>query len=450
MSSDVRRLSSGVGRRLAGAVLAFAAAVAGPLTVACGTAAAADSPGQKIADALRKDPVYVDPSYAGAVRPQQRERLTRQIEKTELPIKVALVPLVKGDAFGGDPDVLARVVHDRLGADDLVLITTSDLGDWLSGYEWPGEKHQASAAVNAVGHLEEMDDAGLAARVAKAVELVDEGNGKKVYEDATADLNDPGPGSTDGSSGGSSGAGDTAASDDGFPWPAAGAGTGAVLLVGAVGYALRRRRRGGRALSAPGAPFASPQAVYAAARAADEAELRRRAEAEILALSEAVQEAETADASEESTARVLWALDAYDAANTVLAGARGVADLAGVLALVAEGRDALSGADAAGPGHPLCFFNPLHGRAVRRLRWRPLGRRRQLDVAGCAECVAAVRARRAPEVLTDRTDEGREVPYFEVPADRSVWAATGYGSLVRDGLAGRVARGDFSRGRTRE
>jgi hypothetical protein len=44
--------------------------------------------------------------------------------------------------------------------------------------------------------------------------------------------------------------------------------------------------------------------------------------------------------------------------------------------------------------------------------------------------------------------QGRTVPYFEVPAERSLWAATGYGSLLSgpdDTLAARVGTGEFSR-----
>jgi hypothetical protein len=182
--------------------------------------------------------------------------------------------------------------------------------------------------------------------------------------------------------------------------------------------------------------------VFAAARAADESELRLRAEAEVLALGEA------AEATESGTPGLQHVLDAYAAAGTVLDAARGIPDLAGVLALVAEGRSALTGGD----GLPLCFFNPLHGRADRRLNWRPLGRRESLRVAACATCAAAVRTRRAPEVLTDTDEDGRTVPYFEIPSERSVWAATGYGSLVpgeEDGLTGRVTRGDFTRSAAR-
>jgi hypothetical protein len=115
-----------------------------------------------------------------------------------------------------------------------------------------------------------------------------------------------------------------------------------------------------------------------------------------------------------------------------------VPDLAGVLALAQEGRDALAGS----PGLPLCFFNPLHGRAALRTGWRPLGRRDRLDVAVCQDCADALRGRRAPEVLTDRAGDGRTVPYFELPAGLSVWSATGYGSLASplDGFNARSAK----------
>lgn len=72
-----------------------------------------------------------------------------------------------------------------------------------------------------------------------------------------------------------------------------------------------------------------------------------------------------------------------------------------------------------------------------------------MDVAVCEDCAQALRARRSPQVLAVR-DRGRTVPYFEVPAERSLWAATGYGSLLSgpdDTLAARVGTGEFSRAR---
>lgn len=372
------------------------------------TARAADSAGERIAKALRESPVYVDAAYAAAVPPVRERQLARQIARTGLPIRVVLVPLAKGDAFDGDADTLAAVVRDRLPQRDLILITTDgDFTDSLNGYEWPADTHQTADAVAAAGFLDETQDAGLADLTSKAVELVAEGDGTKAYEEATRDLGEraapPKPRERE------------------SRWPMAAAGL-AVLTALIVLLLVRRRRR----------RTASPQ-VFTTARAADEAAVRARASSEVMALASAVQAADVA-----ATPGLRPALDAYEAAGKVLDAARGVPDLAGVLALVAEGEDALAGASDA---LPLCFFNPLHGRATGRKTWRPLGRRERAKMAVCTACAAALRAHRSPEVLTD----GASVPYFEVTG--SVWAATGYGSLLRgeDSLAGRVARGDFTR-----
>ncbi|MEV0323623.1 hypothetical protein ACIBKX_13525 [Streptomyces sp. NPDC050658] len=440
MFSDLKRASAVVSVALV-ALLATGSALPAAAQAPGAPSPGAPSPGEKIADALRKSPVYVDAAYADSVPPARQKRLVAQIKKTGLPIKVALVPIVQGDAYDGESDAFAEVVHDRLDRRELILVTGGD--KWsgnLNGFEWPGREQQAADAVATVGFLDSMKDAGLAEQTEKAIELIDEGEGTKAYEEATEDLGDGGSGG--GGDESLPGGPDKAKESGGSSWPLPVAVSVAVALA-AVGlfFFVRRRGRG----SARGrAPFTFPQAVFAAARIADEAALRRQTEAEVLALGEAARQADT------STPGLQRALDAYAAAGTVLDSARGLPDLAGVLALVTEGRDALEAATPA--ALPLCFFNPLHGRAELRLRWRPLGRRDQLHIAACGECAEAVRARRAPEVLTDTGPEGRPVPYFEIPAEQSVWAATGYGSLLRDGgteegLAARVGRGDFSRGR---
>ncbi|TXS71369.1 hypothetical protein EAO76_21775 [Streptomyces sp. sk2.1] len=380
-----------------------------------------------IAGALATDPVYVDPFYSAAVTPTQQRALADQIAATGLPIKVVLVPLKKGDAFDGSARALASVVKERLGLRKLILITTDDYGKWLSGTEWPTDAHQTRDAAAAVGFLDELDDAGLAARVGRAVELIEDGNGTEVYEAETAELDKKYSArpENDGSASGS------------FGVPGTLLVVASVLVLAGGGVFLARRRRSPRHTA-----FAFPDAVFAADEAADEAGLRRRAADELLALGEAVEDTDGA-----ATPGLGRALDAYDAAGRVLDAARGLPDLAGVLALVAEGRSALAPA----PGLPLCFFDPRHGTAVRRTTWRPLGRRERVDVAVCEDCDRALRARRSPQVLAVR-DRGRTVPYFEVPAARSLWAATGYGSLLSgpdDTLAARVGSGEFSRARRR-
>ncbi|MFC8140209.1 hypothetical protein ACFUKV_00325 [Streptomyces paradoxus] len=397
MSTDAKRV-----------ITALAALLLTALTTT-GTAGAADgdgpSAGQRIANALRTSPVYVDEAYAEAVPPSRQRQLADRIRRTGLPIKVVLIPLTKGDAFDGESDLLAGTVRDRLPQRrDLVVITSDgDFPDSLQGYEWPGDTHQARRAVAAAGFLDETRDAGLADLTAKAVDLVAEGKGEQRYEEAMSDLGGSAPPAQ-------SGSGST--SDSGR--------TGWWLLIAVPALALTALATRAALLRSRTPSPGVPQLVFATARAADEARVRRRAEAEVLALGEATQAADVT-----ATPGLQQALDAYAAAGTVLDEARGLPDLAGALALAQEGRDALAGS----PGLPLCFFNPLHGRAALRTGWRPLGRRDRLDVAVCQECADALRDRRAPEVLPDTDEDGRTVPYFEVPAGLSAWAATGYGSL---------------------
>ncbi|MFJ5674463.1 hypothetical protein [Streptomyces sp. NPDC093097] len=388
--------------------------------------AVSESPGQKIADALRSSPVYVDPSLSSAVDSGDQRALVRQIQQSRLPIRVVLVPLVEGDDWGGKPEQLTEVVHDRMGGGPAILITPGNFPDDIDAREWPAHAHQAERAAASVYFDDSLKGAGLTKRISRAIEIIKAGDGDQVYERLTSHLGTPGGG----------------ASDGGVPKkPAAGSSSaarsvalvaGPLLVLAAAWLLLRRRAR----LRDFGTPFAMPRSVFAAAHQADEDGLRERAGEEVVRLGE---EARAATGAPEAVER---ALDAYAAAGTVLDRARGIPDLAGVFALVAEGRAALSPAPAA---LPLCFFHPLHGPAARRIPWRPLGRREQLRVAACDTCLRAVRARRAPEVLTDRLD-GHPVPYFEVPAEQSLWAATGYGSLLAgDSLTTRVRRGDFTR-----
>ncbi|MFJ7331733.1 hypothetical protein ACIQUU_00540 [Streptomyces sp. NPDC101116] len=417
MSTDVKRLIT---------VLAALAALG------TDTAHAADgdgddrpSAGQRIANALRTSPVHVDEAYADAVPPSRQRQLADRIRRTGLPIKVVLTPLTKGDAFDGDSEVLAGIVRDRFpDRRELIVITTDgDFSHSLEGYEWPSDAHQARDAVAAAGFLAETRDAGLADLTAKAVDLVAEGKGRQRYEEATRDLDAAADGSAPPARSGTGSAVGGSGS----------AVTGWWLLIAVPALALTVLAARAALLRSRASSPVVPQLVFASARAADEARVRRRAEAEVLELGESTQAADVA-----TTPGLQRALDAYAAAGKVLDGARGLPDLVGALALAQEGRDALTGSR----GLPLCFFNPLHGRAALRTGWRRIGRRDRLDVAVCQDCADALRDHRAPEVLTDTARDGRTVAYFELPADRSVWAATGYGSLMSplDGLDGLDSR----------
>ncbi|MET9291161.1 hypothetical protein [Streptomyces sp. NPDC003077] len=209
---------------------------------------------------------------------------------------------------------------------------------------------------------------------------------------------------------------------------------GPLLVLTATFLLLRRRSR----LRDLAAPFALPRSVFAAARQADAAALREQAAEEVARL------AQEARAPHTEPARAQSALASCSTAETVLGQARGIPDLAGVFALVSEGRAALARTPDA---LPLCFFHPLHGPALRRVPWRPSADRDHIRVAACDGCLRALRGRRTPQVLVDRLD-GAEVPYYTVPPERSLWSATGYGSLLTgESLTTRIRREGLTHGR---
>ncbi|MBW1599549.1 hypothetical protein [Streptomyces sp. JJ38] len=257
-----------------------------------------------------------------------------------------------------------------------------------------------------------------------------------------------------------------------------------LLLIAFAGFGIGfagalyglRRRRARRDGGSGGDAFRAPLAVVPSAEREEVDRLRQEAHDEILALSRVIKEfglplpaspldgdgpAGTVYSHPERPERVSGshdglqrALDAYAAAATVLDAARSRADVVGALVLVAEGQDALTEARNAVEGRtpgvrprvPACFFHPLHGQALRTVAWRVTGSTRSLDVRVCQQCAWDISYRRPPEVLTEELG-GRVVPYFQVPAEQSLWAATGFGSLIGGRLAERVLRGDFTRAR---
>ncbi|MCZ0975216.1 hypothetical protein O1L55_36065 [Streptomyces albulus] len=316
MSTDLRR------RRSLRSVLAVGAASVALLGAAAGSATAAPSPGQKIADALRTSPVYVDPSLASAVGPNDQRALVQQIRQSQLPIRVVLVPLVEGDDWGGKPEQLSDVVHDRMGGGPAILITPGDYPDNIEAHAWPTHSHQAENATASVFFDDSMKGAGLTKRISRAIDIIKAGDGDEVYQSLTAHLD---------TSGGSKPKEPARRASSPVVRSVA-LVAGPVLVLGAAWLLLRRRSR----LRDFGTPFAMPRSVFAAAHRADEDGLRERAGAEVVRLGE------EARAATGDPAAIERALDAYAAAGTVLDRARGVPDLAGVFALVAEGRAALS------------------------------------------------------------------------------------------------------------
>ncbi|MEU9871739.1 hypothetical protein AB0C87_28285 [Actinomadura sp. NPDC048021] len=398
------------------------------------------SPGERLAAALRRSPVYVDPSLAPALPAAARRELIAKLRKAPAPVFVVLVPIVKGGTWT-DGEQLATVAHDRLGRDG-IFITFDDDSQDLRAREWGGD-HRADRAAWAVALDRAMDDAPLAARLSRVADLIVSGTGQQEYDRVSAEI-DKRYRARHGTAPGERGADGNEADGGGLALPL-GAGAAAAAAAGVAGFLLWRRRRMA-SVRREGEGLLMPRTVFATAHRATEDQLREQASREVIAFGELLDDSTVPTSGERARALVARALDAYQAAGKTLDAARGVPDLAGVLVLLDQGRDALASAQAVAKGRseippvPLCFFNPLHGDATSELDWRPVGSRRRLSVRTCRACARAARDKRAPEVLTDRRD-GREVPYYEADPSGSVWAETGYGQL-RDDLIERVLRGD--------
>ncbi|TMR07509.1 hypothetical protein ETD83_00595 [Actinomadura soli] len=400
------------------------------------------SPGERLAAALRRSPIYVDPSIASALPGAERRRLAARFAKAPAPVYVVLVPLVTGGTWA-DADQLASVVHDRLGRDG-IFITLREGGEDLTAREWGGD-HQARDAAWAVSLDRAMDDTPLAARLSRVADLIISGTGKQEYDRISAEIDRRHKARQGAASRTGEPRSGRADDDDGGLALPLGAGAAGLAVVGVGGFLLWRRRRMA-SVRREGGGLLMPRTVFATALRANEDQLREQASREVIAFGELLDETTVPTTGERARALMTGALDAYQAAGKTLDAARGVPDLAGVLVLLDQGRDAFASAQAVANGDPeippvpLCFFNPLHGDAATRIAWRPVGSRKSLRVRACRPCARAVRGKEAPDVLMDRRD-GRDVPYYEADPAESVWAETGYGQL-RDDLVHRVLRGD--------
>lgn len=414
-------------RRRARAAAVLVALVAS-LLAAAGPAAAAPDPAT-IARALRTSPVYVDPAYADSVPAAKRRALVRAVQALPYPVRIALVPLVKGDRYDGDAQTLIDLVHDRLGASGVyaafdTIITVRDYGstdretqldDATEVGLFEGE-YQEPPIDKLLRFATALKDPRLHARALAVAAKLRRQDRARVP-----------PASTDGSRSGDDGH----STADGI--------IGAVVILGALAiitFAVVRvtRRRGARP---SGEEPVLPERVFRYASTARDRELRADLEARLVTFAETMDRdaTPTAPAAQAAEQR---ALDDYAAARKLLAEDAATLDLVAAYVLADDGEQAMAAADALAAGRtaprpqPLCFYDPLHGRAASEVVLRP-----GLDVPACRACAAAVRGHRPPDALRDG-----DVPWFE--AD-TLWARTGLGRFDDD-LAGRVLRGEARRG----
>ncbi|WP_210491711.1 hypothetical protein [Patulibacter sp. SYSU D01012] len=387
----------------------------------------------KVARALERDGVYVDPLFRDVVSPRQERTFARLAGEASPRTYIALVPLERGDRFDGDPQKLATALQGRLGpkAGAAVYLLRSSNGglraqDYSTGrFAYPTKASQAERVAqyeDVDGEQPEWNVRELLQRyfaVLKQPNLAQRAEKAKGGDD-DADYDRPagGRGTSEGSPVGDGGA------------PVLALVLVAVLVLAAV-VGLLARRRGAR--HADDAMPVLPDRVFEHARAAQRSGLRLDAETELLQLSELLdaQAVPNREAAQDAYQR---ALDGYTAARRTLNGTDRIVDVVGVLVLVDMARAELARAKDLDAGRKprvrkaLCFFDPLHGRAKRTVGWE-----RGLQVPVCAECAAAMSGRGQLDPLRDG-----DRPYFE--AD-TVWARTGFGAFDDD-LIGRVSRGE--------
>jgi hypothetical protein len=382
---------------------------------------------EQLAESLADSPVYVDSAYDAAFPAEERERIEQALADGPVDLYVMVVPLIEGDDWNGDAETLMSAVNDRMGAGERhFLAYEQGLSGGLTGKDFtsgtmdPVDRAAFYGALASDYEFRGRDGATIAERLEEAIEVAFSAHPEAGYDQAVSDYEERRPDDLPAGGGGL-----------GAPWAAGlAAAAAAVLAAGAV-LLYRRRGRPVRAV-----------AQHAAFDNADRARLEslvERCERDLIELGERLSAA--TGVSQRNLAR---ALDARDAAARVhdqmLAAGPTLPDAAGVLVLLDQAEDALAGRST--PRRP-CYANPLHGTHTRAVDWREFGGTRTIRVPLCRDCARAVRGRVRPTVLAVE-HEGRSMPYYEVPAEASVWAATGFGALGDD-VVQRILAGEHRR-----
>ncbi|MEV4739620.1 hypothetical protein [Streptomyces sp. NPDC049555] len=361
-------------------------------TALCGPGAHAAGGLDTVAEALRKNPVFVDPRAAGQLPPADADALARKIKDADKPVFVAVLP----DAPEYPRATVLRDLRTKVG---LAGVYAVHLGDAFNAAA-DRSVMSRNAVTNLVGSVRRTGGDTNAQLNA----FVDE---------ATRTARGHAPGSWGGSG---KGVGTT------------GLITGGALVVagGAGAYALYRRGRRKR---------------------------EERERAELDALRVVVDEDITAfgeeldrldfsptetGATDEMRADYSRALDAYDEAKSKMAAASKPDDVRGVTATLEEGRFALATLAARRTGTPLpqrrppCFFDPRHGPSVQDVQWAPPGGALR-TVPACAADATRLASGQEPMAREVQTAYGPR-PYWDAGPAYAPWAGGYFGGGLLPGL----------------
>ena len=346
---------------------------------------------ERAVQALRSDPVYVDPDAERAIGAADAERVRRRIEERGAgPLYLAILPESAKRAGGGSVEGVARAIAQRLDREGTYAVVA---GPSFSGgsTDLPGTAEQATAA------LEEHGDEGVTATLLGFVDRVGELRAG----------GDPGSGT-----GGGGGVGIGAAVVL-LPLLALGAGA---LLVGR----RRRRRRDEEEM----------------------AELKENVRDDLVALGDDIRaldlDVEMPDADPQVKADYGRAVEGYDRANALWQRARTPEDFEPVGAALEEGRFAMASAKARIEGHPVpertppCFFDPRHGPSAREVEWAPDGGAPR-PVPACEADAQRVERGEDPEAR-EVTVGGQRMPYWQAGRAYAPFAGGFFGGGLLPGL----------------
>ncbi|MWA00299.1 hypothetical protein F8568_007920 [Actinomadura sp. LD22] len=386
----------------------------------------------RVAAALAKDPLYVDPDVEAALGAADRARVDAAIraaaQRVAVPILVVAAPNPTASESQGKDDAFLSALHGVTRRDGLYLMV--DDGGYMLGQGWnvPREIDLDVVAQDDAPDYEPPDIhhpfGGLADRLINRVNAWAAAPAAPPTS-SPALLSPPAPFGQE---------------DDRSPlvpdepsvkshflrgFLLVGPASAVALYWAGIGTAAAGRRwfrRGGTRGALAGLPAHVEEHPRAPAKPSDRW-LRRTASAELDRLRDRLPDASVNNGR-------AFALAAYDAAQILYDDVQGQPghplDLAGVIVLARQGRHALAGLTTAPP--PPCFVNPLHGDATRRKTVAlPDGgkpRRRPL----CTACERASAADLAERVLRVQGPDGL-APHYAVPG---VWRDAAWGSRGND------------------
>lgn len=328
----------------------------------------------RVAAALRRSPVFVDPDVSSLLDARERTALGKQIAGAGVPIYLAVVPLDSDDESTGDPDYFTYLLHRRLGRNGVYLISDQrGTLDWTS-YQVPRDDTLEFSQVT--------NDKPLSQRLHDVIDAFAHAPAAKPSDPPVPEV-------------------PKSYSSDKKP-----------TKVGLAGQFMKTFFP---ALAVSGVLLAFLWGVVAAvigiARGARGTtttlrprRLRRMAWAELVRLARAI------GAAGEDDPGYPRAMADYDAAKLLWDEKQDPGSRFAVVVLALDGQDALR--ERTADPEPRCAVNPLHGTAARRVRTALGGlssRRRPM----CEECAKAARHRALALVV-----DGHERPYYEAPG---VW-----------------------------